>query len=329
MQEAGLGRECTITVVQGPDEYLYGEEKAMLEVIEGNPPLPRQLPPYEHGLFVTLPQMGWDAHGAEPGHEAEGPQQGNPTLVNNVETLANVPMILARGADWFRTSGTAESPGHLLVTVVGDVVRPGVAEVELGTPLRSVIDGVGGGVAPGRSVKAVLSGVSNAVVTADHLDVPLSYEGFAAIGSGMGAGGFAVYDDTACLVEVARQLSRFLWVESCAQCPACKRGTGEITDRLARLEAGAADATVLDELARWLRSVTDGNRCYLPVEEQVVVASILTAFAGEVDEHLTRGSCPRPRPVPFPKLVDLRDGVAVYDERHRLKQPDWTYSPAG
>jgi NADH:ubiquinone oxidoreductase subunit F (NADH-binding) len=337
MQEAGICRDCTVTIVQGPDEYLYGEEKAMLEVIEGNAPLPRVLAPYEHGLFVTEPQMGWSAHEAEPPErrgadtppEGEPVRIGNPTLVNNVETLANVPQILARGADWFRGRGTAESPGHLLCTVVGDVLRPGVAEVELGTPLRAVIDVVGGGVAGDRTVKAVLPGVANAVVTAERLDVALSYEAFAAIGSGMGAGGYAVYDDTACMVEVARQCSRFLYVESCGQCPPCKRGSGEITARLERIEAGAADAGDLDDLGLWLNRVTDGNRCYLAVEEQVVVTSLLRAFAAEVDEHLDGGRCPRPRPVPFPKLVDLRDGVAVYDERHHRKRPDWTYGDEG
>jgi NADH-quinone oxidoreductase subunit F len=200
-----------------------------------------------------------------------------------------------------------------------------VAEVELGTPLRAVLDTVGGGVAEGRSVKAVLPGVANAVLTAADLDVALTYEAFAAIGSGLGAGGYVVLDDTACMVEVARQCSRFLWIESCAQCPACKRGTGEITARLERIEAGTAGADTVEALGLWLRNVTDGNRCYLPVEEQILVTSILQAFAGEVDEHVATGSCPRPREVRFPKLVDLRDGVAVYDEAHLRKRPDWSY----
>jgi NADH-quinone oxidoreductase subunit F len=325
MQRAGICADCTVTIVQGPDEYLYGEEKALLEVIEGNPPLPRLLPPFEHGLFVTLPQMGWEAHGTGPGHEADGPHIGNPTLVNNVETLANVPHILARGADWHRDLGTPGSPGHLLCTVVGDVVRPDVAEVAMGTALRTVIDVVGGGVASGRSVKAVLPGVANAVVTAADLDTALTYEAFAAIGSGLGAGGYLVFDDTACMVEVARQCSRFLWIESCAQCPSCKRGSGEITARLERIEAGTADADTVEALGLWLRNVTDGNRCYLPVEEQILVTSILQAFAGEVDEHVVAGACPRPREVRFPKLVDLRDGVATYDEAHLRKRPDWSY----
>jgi NADH-quinone oxidoreductase subunit F len=164
--------------------------------------------------------------------------------------------------------------------------------------------------------------VANAVVSGADLDVPLSYEGFTSIGSGMGAGGFLVYDDTACMVEVARQCSRFLYIESCGQCPPCKRGSGEITARLERIEAGVADTSDVDEIGRWLGSVTDGNRCYLAVEEQTVVASLLRSFREEFVEHLELGSCPRPRPLPFPKLVDLRD------ERHLRKRPDWTYGPA-
>src|SRR5206468_3649772 len=104
--------------------------------------------------------------------------------------LANIPHILARGADWFRSMGTAESPGTVVATVVGDVVAPDVGEVELGTPLRAVIDAVGSGLADGRRVKAVFSGVANPVVTAAHLDTPVSYEAFEAIGSAMGAAGF-------------------------------------------------------------------------------------------------------------------------------------------
>src|SRR5207237_8192231 len=173
-----------------PDEYLFGEDKAMLEVIEGNPPLPRLFPPYEHGLLATAPQAGWQATENEPGHV--GRHESNPTLVNNVETLSNVPHILARGADWFRSMGTEESPGTVVATVVGDVVAPDVGEVELGTPLGAVIDAVGSGTLPGRTVKAVFPGVANPVVTADRLDAPLSYEGLAAAGSAMGPAGFAV-----------------------------------------------------------------------------------------------------------------------------------------
>ncbi len=322
-QAAGICPDCTVTIVAGPDEYLFGEEKAMLEVIEGKPPLPRWFPPYEHGLFATDPQLGWEAT-PRSGARA-GP---NPTLVNNVETLSNVPHILARGPSWFRSMGTAESPGTVVATVVGDVVAPDVGEVELGTPLRTVIDLVGSGVAPGRDVKAVFSGVANPVVTAGALDVPLSYEDFVAIDSGMGAAGFIVYDDSACMVDVAYQLSRFLYIESCGQCPPCKIGSGAITEHLERLAAGAGSDDDLGGIGHWLERVTDGNRCYLAVEEQAMVSSVLRAFPEEFAEHIELGRCPRPRKLPIPKLVDLANGQATYDETFWYKRPDWTFDTA-
>jgi NADH-quinone oxidoreductase subunit F len=323
MQAAGICRDCTLTIVRGPDEYLFGEEKALLEVIEGGPPLPRLLPPHEHGLFATAPQTGWESTEPEPGRA--GRAESNPTLVNNVETLANVPHILARGADWFRSMGTAESPGHLVCTVVGDVARADVAEVELGTPLGDVIETISG--TPRARIKAVCSGVANPVLTADHLGTPLSYEGFRAVGSGMGAGGFIVFAEDACMVEAARQISRFLSIESCGQCNACKRGSAEITAGLERIEAGTAGDDELGNLARWFGRVTDGNRCYLAVQEREVVSSFLRAFPEEFAEHLERGACPRPRPFLLPKLDDLVDGEVVIDLAHLRKRPDWTYGP--
>src|SRR4051794_28416036 len=320
MQRSGICTDCAVNIVAGPDEYLFGEEKAMLEVIEGKPPLPRWFPPYEHGLFATGPQEGWESGASRP--RTGGP---NPTLVNNVETLSNVPHILAKGADWFRSMGTAESPGTIVATVVGDVVAPDVGEVELGTPLRAVIDAVGSGVASGRSVKAVFSGVANAVVTANALDTPVTYEGFKAVGSGMGAAGFIVYDDTACMVDAAYRFSRFLYIESCGQCPPCKIGSGEITTHLERIETGAGTDEDLDTIAGWLARVTDGNRCYLAVEEQTVVSSILRAFPEEFAAHIEQGHCPDGGRRPMPKLLDLVDGAATYDETFWRKRPDWTY----
>jgi NADH-quinone oxidoreductase subunit F len=281
-------------------------------VIEGKPPLPRLFPPYEHGLFATDIVTGWQP--------TEGVPSPNPTLVNNVETLSNVPWILANGAEWYRSMGTERSPGNVVATVVGDVVAPDVGEIELGASLQDVIDAVGSGVAPGRTVKAVFSGVANPVVT--DTTVPVTYEGMP-----MGAAGFIVYDDTACMVEVARQFSRFLWIESCAQCPPCKRGSEELTARLARIEAGAGDAGDIGELRRWIERVTDGNRCYLAVEEQAVVSSVLAAFFDEFEEHITRSRCPRPRPIPLPLIKDLGGGQVVYEDKHYRKQPDWTYAP--
>lgn len=324
MEAASLAGEVPIAIVAGPEEYLFGEETGLLQVIEGEAPLPRLLPPYLHGLFATAPESGWSAGPRSTGRPPTTFSASNPTLVNNVETLATVTHVLARGPEWHRSHGTASSPGRVVCTVVGDVVRPGVAEVELGTPLRTVIDDVGGGVGAGRLVKAVLSGVSNPVLTGDQLDTPVSYEGMEAVGSGLGSCGFVVYDDTTDMVEVASAVSRFLYVESCGQCPACKLGTGAITDALDALAAGTAPGDTVERIGARLRSVTDGNRCYLPVQEQRVISSFLRAFpedfvaAGEGVPVQLRG-------LGVAKLVDVSGGTAILDVRQARKRPDWTY----
>ena len=322
MRTDGAFGDVAISLVLGPDEYLFGEEKALLEVIEGREPLPRLLPPYQHGLFATDIQTGWESVAGEVGRAPEA----NPTLVNNVETLANVPHILRNGAEWFRSVGTPDSPGTIVTTVVGDVQRAFVAEVDLGTPLAALID-LAGGPRPNRTLQACFSGVANGVITAEHFDVPVAYETLAAIGSGLGSAGFVLYDDTACMVEVARALSRFLYVESCGQCRSCKFGCSEITGALQSLTDGNGDDHDIGVIGARLRSVTDQVRCYLATEEEVLISSILQQFPEEFAHHL-EGRCSVPaRHITVPKIIDLDDGVATYDDRYDTKQPDWTYLP--
>jgi NADH:ubiquinone oxidoreductase subunit F (NADH-binding) len=314
--DAGIAPDIAIELVQGPDEYLFGEEKALLEVIEGEDPLPRLVPPYIYGLFTTSPQVGWSAGLTL---DRPGGARSNPTLVNNVESLARVPSILAEGAGRFREAGTAESPGRVICTISGDTVRHGVGSYPMGTPLSRVIDEVGGGLPLGRAVKYVLSGVSNPVIRADHLDVPLTYEHLEAIGSGLGTAGFIVFDDRTDPVELAGAVSRFLAVESCGQCPACKLGTGRITEIL---EDGdpARDPTLLTELSARLANVTDSARCFLPTQEQRLVTSLLP----DMREPSLRAA---PRGLLITKLVDLIDERFVLDQSQARKRPDWTYEP--
>ncbi|HLM16740.1 MAG TPA: NADH-ubiquinone oxidoreductase-F iron-sulfur binding region domain-containing protein, partial [Acidimicrobiia bacterium] len=307
MQDAGICRDCEINVVAGPPDYLYGEETALLEVIEGRDALPRLFPPYQHGLFATDIVTGWQG---SPTPAAGSGRAAHPTLVNNVETLSNVPHILARGPEWFRSRGTPESPGTVVCTIAGDVVAPDVGEIELGTPLGDAIDAVGSGVAAGRQVKAVIPGVAAPVVT--DMSVPISYEGFERIGSAMGAAGYQVFDDTACMVGAALATSRFLAAESCGQCPPCKLGSTAITGHLERIESGQGQGSDVDAIRHWLARVTDGNRCYLAVQERLVVSSMLATFADELEAHLALGHCPRPRPIVLPELVDLTDGIPTY-----------------
>jgi NADH-quinone oxidoreductase subunit F len=273
--------------------------------------------------------MGWEATPRDPGSGLAGgtpsEAESNPTLVNNAETLANIPKILSQGAEWYRTMGVGDSPGHVICTVVGDVVHAGVAEIELGTPLSTVIAEVGGGPREGHRVKAVFSGVSNAAITSDKLDTPTTYEDFRAAGSGLGSVGFMVYDEGACMVDLAYAFSRFLYVESCGQCPACKFGTGEITAYLERLLSLRATERDIATIGARLRTVTDGSRCALPNEERELIASFLRDFPEEFADHLEGQRCAGRHDLGLPKIDDIVDGTAIYDQRQQYKQPDWTY----
>ena len=306
--KAGLLGAMPVIVDEGPDEYLFGEEKAMLEVIEGNPPMPRILPPYQQGLFAK-------------------PDAPNPTAANNVETLANVPHIMREGVERFRGAGTKTSPGTMLFTISGDVQTHGVFELSLGTPLRTLVYDVAAGPPEGRAVKAIFPGASASVLTAEHLDVPMSFDALEEVGSGLGSAGFVVYDESACIVRATRDFSRFLWIESCAQCPPCKQGSEDITSALERIEAGEGDELDLTTIQERALTVTDGKRCALPNGEASIVASCLERFAEEFREHLGQ-PCPRSPELAFPKIVDFdeQNGRFSYDERYAKKRADWTYA---
>ena len=312
--DAGIAGDVQIELVQGPNEYLFGEEKALLEVIEGEEPLPRLFPPYLYGLFTTSPQVGWSAGSTRTSGQAAG---SNPTLVNNVETLARIPMILGRGADWYRSMGTAESPGPVICTVSGDTIRHGVGEVEMGTPLSSVIATLGGGMPAGRAIKYVLSGISNPVIRADHLDTPLSYEGMEAIGSGLGTAGFIIFDDRTDPAELAAAVSHFLSVESCGQCSACKLGTARITEIL-ETAVDTLEPSAAGELSARLANVTDSSRCFLPTQEQRLVTSLVADIRSPELRQPTRD-------LEITTIVRLTANRFELDESQARKQTDWTY----
>lgn len=327
VQPAGWADSVELVVFEGPNEYLYGEETALLESIAGRYPFPRLAPPFRRGVRETVEDAeDVDSGSNLPAHVemAGAGSEAAPTLVDNVETLANVPRIIARGADWFRTQGTAESPGTIVCTVTGSTQHHGVGEVMMGTPLREVIEVIGGGPRPGRSVKAVLSGVANALIPASLLDTPVSYEAMAAIGSGLGSGGFMVFDDLDDLTAVVAGVSRFLAVESCGQCVPCKEDGRTMAESLRRLSGSEGDAADVDEIRLRLPTVTDGARCSLASQQQVVVSSLLERFPDEVGAHAAK-TLAEVEPVNVAELVDIVDGVARIDERHRAKQPDWTY----
>jgi NADH:ubiquinone oxidoreductase subunit F (NADH-binding) len=327
-RQAGWFDDVSIDVFAGPNEYLYGEETAMLEAIDGRPPFPRIAPPYRRGVHEVVDRaVGPEGVGASAAHvELAGAGDGSvgsPTLVNNVETLANVPGILVEGPQWFRSIGTPESPGSLVCTVTGATQHHGVGEVPMGTPLREVIELIGGGVDPGREIKAVMGGAATPLLTAEQLDTPVSNEGMDAVGGMLGAGAFTVFDDTSDMAAVAEAVARFLSVESCGLCVPCKEDGMALTDlfgKIRRSQANPHDREAVDDR---LRTVTDGARCNLASQYQLVLQSILDVFGDEIDAHLHGGAVGEPELVA--SIADMEGAVAILDEAHLRKQPDWSF----
>lgn len=309
MEEADALGGVPVDIVLGPDHYLLGEETGLEEAIEGRDPLPRVLAPFIQGLWAS-------------------PTADNPTVMNNVETLANVPWIVAEGADWLRASGTDASPGTMVFTLCGDVQREGVFELELGTPIRYFVEELGGGPRGGQAVRAIVPGASNTVITPEQFDTPMDFESMKQVGTALGAAGFAVFDDSACMVRTALMYSRFLWVESCGQCPPCKFGSGEITAQLERIETEKGELGDIELILARARTVTDGQKCALPSGTSLLVQSFVQVFLPEFQGHAGR-TCPNPRDLVFPKITDWDEpsGRFAYDLRYPKKQADWTYAP--
>jgi NADH-quinone oxidoreductase subunit F len=304
IRAAGWAGADRVDVVEGPDEYLFGEESALLEVVEGKLPLPRILPPYQAGLFA-------------------GTGAANPTVVNNVETLSHVARILADGGAAFRSTGTEESPGTMIFTVLGDVPRPGFWELPLGTSLRELVCGRAGA----EDVAAVISGVSNPIITPDLLDLPMDFDSFAEAGVGLGSGGFMVYGAERDIVQVTAVLARFLAVESCGQCIACKLGNGEMFARLDRLVRGDGTANDIEEIRKRTETVTDANRCYLPVGSALLIRSALDEFPEAFRARI--GSPSTAPPVPVPKISGWDGERFELDREYLRKRSDWSYAPEG
>jgi len=310
MSAADLLGDVTIRIVAGPDDYLLGEETGLLEAIEGRDPLPRWYPPYILGLHTGMTAgVGAASIGSDDHY--------NPTVVNNVETLSNVPHIVREGSAWFRSMGTEDSPGNMVMTVSGDVRHEGVVELALGTPLSWLVYGVGEGLGEGRRIKAVFPGASNAPIPNRLLDTPLDFGSMQSIGSGLGSGGMIVYDDTPCVVTATAVLSRFLATESCGQCPPCKLGTAALAERFVELDEGRGDLNTVEEIQAWTARVTDANRCGLGAGERDLSAGALRLFTDEVLAHINQ-PCRSSRDLRLPKVVDWlpEAGRFIYDDRY-------------
>ncbi len=255
----------------GAGAFVCGEETALLASIEGRRGQPRPRPPYP-------PQLGlW----------------GRPTLINNVETYANVPAIIANGGDWFASMGTATSKGTKVFALAGKIANTGLIEVPMGMPLRTILFDIGGGIPGGGEFKAAQTGgPSGGCIPAEFLDTPVDYESLAKIGSIMGSGGLIVMDKTSCMVDVARFFMEFCMDESCGKCIPCRAGTVQMHDILLRITQGETttrDLEILEELAGLLRET---SLCGLGQTAPNPVMSTLKHFRSEYEAHIREHRCP-------------------------------------
>jgi len=268
----GTGVDIEIEFIEGQGSYVAGEETAMLESMQGRPAMPRQKPPFyptDFGLY------------------------GKPTLVNNVETLCNIPPLLRNGAAWFKQVGTEKSPGTMLFSLSGAVNRPGVYELPMGTPIRTLIYECGGGISGGRKVKAVFpGGPSFAMLTADQLDTPMDFENLKQAGTGLGSAGVIVVDDQTCMVETALKYTNFFKVESCGQCPPCRMGTINLAAVLQKIEDGEGTEKDLAALLQLCGFVKGRGYCTVVTGAAVIGESTLRLFRREFEEHIGQKRCP-------------------------------------
>jgi NADH-quinone oxidoreductase subunit F len=332
VRSEGWADGVELIVFEGPDEYLYGEETALLETLDGRPPFPRIAPPFRRGALDVVSattdagsRSGLSAHVEMAGSYPDS--QAPPALIDNVETLANVPRIVDRGAAWFRTAGTPESPGTIVCTVTGQVRTPGVGEVLMGTTLREAINEIGGGPIDGHELIAVVPGVSSAIIPASKLDTPLTYEAMAAIGSGLGSAGFWVLDELVDPVAAVAGVSRFLAIESCGQCSPCKLDGLVLADLLERLAMSSCSKADMARIRKRVATVTKGARCNLASQQQVVIESLFEHFAPAVDAH-ARGTATPAIPTVVAELLEVGAESVLLDMRHADKQPDWSYEPS-
>ena len=255
----------------GAGAYVCGEETALLASIEGKRGQPVPRPPYppERGLW------------------------NEPTLINNVETFANIPTIVEKGGEWFASIGSPNSPGTKVFAVAGRIARAGLVEVPIGTPLRTIIHELGGGVPAGYKFKAAQTGgPAGGCIPATHLDLPMDYDSLQTIGAMMGSGGLIVMDTSSCMVDIARFFMEFCRDESCGKCIPCRAGTVQMHDILARMTSGEgveSDFSMLEELSGLLKAA---SLCGLGMAAPNPVLSTLRHFREEYEAHVREHRCP-------------------------------------
>lgn len=267
----GSGFSFRMHINRGAGAFVCGEGSALTASIEGKRGMPRVKPPrtVEQGLFEK------------------------PTVLNNVETFANVPMILTKGAEWYKSIGPENSPGTKAFALTGNIENTGLIEVPMGTTLRQIIFDVGGGMRGGGQFKAVqIGGPSGACLTGEQLDLPLDFDSLKKVGAMIGSGGLVVMDDSTCMVEVARFFMSFTQNESCGKCVPCREGTRRMLEILERIVAGegqAGDIELLEELADTISATA---LCGLGKSAAYPVMSTIKSFRGEYEAHIYEKRCP-------------------------------------
>ena len=267
----GSDYDLDIVLHRGAGAYICGEETALLSSLEGYRGQPRLRPPFPavEGLYES------------------------PTVINNVETLMNVPHIVNNGADWFKEVGTAKAPGTKMFTISGKVERPGNYELPMGTPMRVLLEEHAGGVLGGNAIKAwTPGGSSTPFLTAEHVDVGLDFESVMEAGSLLGTGAIIVLDETDCMVEAARRLVEFYAHESCGKCTPCREGTWWASRVLGRIEAGYGREDDLPVIADVGENILFRAFCALADGAVSPIQSTLTYFIDEYEAHIRDGRCP-------------------------------------
>ncbi len=267
----GSGFDFDIELRLGSGAFVCGEETALMTSIEGHRGEPRPRPPFPavKGLFAV------------------------PTILNNVETYANIPQIILKGADWFASMGTEKSKGTKVFCLVGKINNTGLVEIPMGTTLREVVEDIGGGVPNGKKFKAAQTGgPSGGCIPASLIDTPIDYENLAAVGTMMGSGGLIVMDEDTCMVDIAKFFLEFTVDESCGKCTACRIGTKRLLEMLEKITSGKGTLETLDEMEQLAYDIKANSLCALGQTAPNPVLSTMRYFRDEYIAHVVDKKCP-------------------------------------
>ena len=267
----GKGFHFAVHIKEGAGAFVCGEETALIASIESRRGMPRPRPPFPA-------QSGLD---------------GKPTTINNVKTLASVPVIIERGANWFASIGTEKSKGTAVFALTGKIANSGLVEVPMGTPLAHIVYDIGGGIPRGKQLKAVQTGgPSGGCIPARLIDLPVDYESLAGVGSIMGSGGMVVLDEATCMVEIARYFLSFTQTESCGKCTPCRLGTRQMLEILTRITEGRGQEDDIDVLLNIANTVKECSLCGLGQTSPNPVLSTINYFRDEYEAHIKEKKCP-------------------------------------